>query len=252
MAYVTTKYVFPMPLQFTDIRLSPGTRTKNTLATVLGAILFLVSAGEVHAGWPRVPVPPTTKVEALGRVMTWNTIPMRAQLFKSQLPVERVLAFFRDRWDDGFAENDYGPWRQISRQEDEYFITVQVQPDPEGGSHGRISIMHLHDRPVERLGTGVPMLQGSNVFNDLRSEDAGRRSRMTGLVNRFSLESNLDFYRRHYLERGWGVAMIQDVEEGHVSVFRKGNDEVTVVLNSTGMGTTVLINEVTASGFLSW
>ncbi len=218
---------------------------------VVGLLLWCV-AGVAVAGWPKVPEPPGTRVEAVGGNMRLTGLPMRLWIFSSRLEPRRILSFYRNRWSDGFVENTFGAWQQISRMEDEYFITVQVQADAERGAFGRISIMHLDDRPVEQPGLGVPRMQGTVIINDIYSDDAGRRNRTVAMANTFSVQSNADYFRRHYLDRGWGVTMTREVEGDHMAVYRKGSDEVTVVVNEGDGGSTILLNEVRASGWFSW
>ena len=214
-------------------------------------VLFFVP-GVASAGWPRVVEPPASTVEQIGGNVAYNSVPMQIYVYTSKLSPERVLAFYRDRWSDGFVENAYEGWRQISRLEDEYFITVQVGPGEGRGTRGRISIMHLHERPVDNPGAGVPKLQGTVVMNDTVSSDPGRKNRTVAMINTYSVESNADYYRRHYLERGWSTTLKQDMGGNHMTVYRKGTDEVTVVINKGDGGSMIVINEVKASGFFAW
>lgn len=232
---------------------NPVTYKNKAFETIIIGLLFAMYLTPAVAGWPSVAKPPNAELAPLAGDLNYNGINMRAWVFQSPASVHQVLQYYRNRWaDQQVVENQFGPWQQISYKSDNHFITVQVQNGAGRGSTGRISIMELNEHAnTTRLARDVPMMRGSKVLNDITSNDAIRNARSVALVNTFSLSSNVQFYQDRYRATGWGLTQDNNVDgKGHLLVFKKSADEITVVINRKGNETAVMINEVSQRGWL--
>jgi len=216
---------------------------------VMGLILF---ANHAEAGWPKVESPPQTQTTNFAQEMFYQGIPMRIKTFNSKISKQRVLEFYRDKWDKKYLEDWFGPWKQISHQKNNYFITIQVQSSGEESSYGRISVMQIPDKdaPAITLGQGIAVLPETTIVNDVTSNDSNTNSRNVIAHNNHSIESNGNYYQRHYSNKKWGTVLDKTVKQGNrVLVFRKGNKESVVVLQKIGSTSYIQLNESQKKSF---
>ncbi len=212
-------------------------------------VLLSISYASVANAWPKVMYPPQTGLKtALADEMYVNGVPMQVHLFKTRLSVEQVLRFYRNRWADDFAESEYEQWQQISHYKGSYFITVQVKNadviDNGFETLGRLNISsfdeHKKKKPVD-----FPMLADSKIINDIETLDKDKKGRTLLFLNRQSLDDNIAYYKSHFTKNNWTQVMGKRVgDTGHVSVFKKNQDEVTINIRSIAGGSSVLVNEV--------
>jgi hypothetical protein len=207
---------------------------------------------------PDFPPPPDSTVSKVGDSIVLNGIAMDIRLFGSRKSPGEVLAFYRDHWPEGsqdqpgYVETDaMPPWRIITRVEDGYLMTVQVQAAKKSdGSTGYLGISRMPDldeAPPE-LGRGFPKMRGSYVANDLQSKDLAKKGRTIVLMNGASVRTNANFYRDFYLNSGWSAEMDKEISGGNIHTlrFRNGNRNVSIVIN--GGGTTVVTAQITKEG----
>lgn len=227
---------------------------RNLIATVC---LFLLSITAVQAK-PRFPPPPDSTVTLIGDSMVVNGIAMDIRIFGSRSTPEEVLDFYRDYWPDGTEDqpgytetNAMPPWRIITRVENGYLMTVQVQQAQKSdGSTGYLGMSRMpdldEDAPV--LGKGFPKMRGSYVANDIRSKDLAKKGRTIVLMNRASVRTNANFYRDHFLNLGWASEMDKEISGGNVHTlrFRNGNKNVSIVINRGDK--TVVTAQITKEG----
>ena len=205
---------------------------------------FMLISKLVMAGWPTVPEPPQSTLSPVAEELFINGVENRLSQFESRLSARQVLNFYRNRWADGFAESDSGPWQQISRLQGDYFTTIQVQDNEMSGSKGRISVMKMIP-PKRQIGSDVPLMNQSRVVNEVISKDKLSFSIMVLAVNPFAIEDNLEFYQQHFEKLGWKKTMHQDMQEkGTTLVFSRDKLETTITITQIQGGSTVLINQV--------
>jgi len=208
-------------------------------------LLFLFSSS-VSADWPKVPTPPSTDATPIAKQILYQGIPMQIKSFTSKVSMERVLEFYRQKWEKEFVENKYQAWHQISHKDDEYFITIQVQASGEESAFGRISIMQLQEKDAQpvALGKGIPTLPESIVMNDISSDDKQTKSRNVIAHNKRSIKSNAEYYQNQYTANGWGSVMNKNIKSNsQVLMFKKGRKEAVVVLQKIGGTSYIQINE---------
>lgn len=214
--------------------------------------LVLLYSLPLYASWPKVPAPPYAEVDSLVDEMTHNGVPMQVRLFKAPKSVDEVLAYYRGRWSDGFVENISGPWQQISRLQDDYFITVQVQGVDQFSSYGRISVLQKPADNTPSPGADYPMPDGSKVFQDTVTKDVRTTARTLLIANTGDVFSNSEFYRQYFSAQGWHNVLDKDVgAKGHMLVFRQNQDEVTVSVQRESAGVNILINDVKKNGWFN-
>ncbi len=225
--------------------------------TRLAAFCLLLHAGSALAGPPDFPPPRDAKVEWVGSDIVRNGIPMSIRLFRIEGGVEDVLAFYREIWaigetedEPGFKEGEADPWEIITRLEDNYMMSVQVQPDSLGGSWGYLGLSRLPigEGARDHRPKSFPMMSGSKLVNDTETRDIGRKARTLMILNRFSVGGNAQFYRSHYEAQGWSEVMDAGTVSGrtHSLVFENGKRTVSLSIAAGEDGRTVVVaNEET-------
>lgn len=194
--------------------------------------------------WPAFPEPPKSDVKWMLRNTQINGMPMKVKVFHSEASVNHVLNYYRNKWNNHYAENKQGLWQQISKIDKRYMYLVQVQADSKG-SWGRLSVTDLRDITTPAQGRGIPMMRNSKVFSDIDDSDKGWRARTVGLINDFSINSNWQFYKQHYSKRGWQAFINQSTpDNSKVLVFRQGNEDINITLHENNGKTQVLFNKV--------
>ena len=207
--------------------------------------LFLFYSEMACAFWPDVSTPPQSTESKIADEIFHNGIANRISMFNSRLLAREVLSFYRNKWADKFSESQSGPWQQISRLEGKYFINVQVQDDI-SGSKGRITITEL-PKKLPKVGLGLPMMNNSNILNEVITKDKNSISTVTLLMNKHGADANRKFYEMHYTNAGWRTMMAKDLQQhggGLSLVFNKGKNETIVTINKVEGKTTVLLNKV--------
>jgi len=214
--------------------------------------IFMSCHQFVFAGWPTVATPPLTEVTPLANEIVYQGMPFKITTFKSKVSINRVFKFYRERWGKESVEDSFGPWAQISHKKDDYFITIQVQPTDKSSSHGRISIMQIPDEDdkSDPIGKGIALLPDTKVLNDISSNDHKTLSRSIIAQNKRSIETNGNYYQRHYTNKQWGLIMDKTVNTvGRVLMFRKDTKETVVVLKRIGQTSYIHINESNKKGW---
>ncbi len=215
------------------------------------------------AGPPDFPPPPESRVEWVGKNLNVNGIKSAVRAFHSRKSIEKVVQFYRKEWkrpveDDmpGYMETiDAAPWYIISRIEDGYLMTVQVQvkQNDKSGSWGYLSTSPLPgkvDKPPQ-LGKNVPKMPGSHVMTEVKSKDPGKNANTMIISNNHSLNSNVAFYRNHYQGKGWTAETDRDLGSGkvHSLVYKNKRNRVTMMFMKDKNATRIVINSVSNTIF---
>ena len=192
--------------------------------------------------------------------MNGNRTAIRA--FHSNDSIEKVVKFYRKEWrrpsekgKPGFMETiDAAPWYIITRIEDDYLLTVQVQvqKNNKNASWGYLSVSPLPKNPDKKpaeLGSTTPKMPGSHVLNEMKSNDPGKKANTLIIANDHSLGSNAAFYRNHYQGRGWTTETDHNAQDVQTLVFKTKRERVTIMLLKDGSETRVVVNSVKNSVF---
>jgi hypothetical protein len=231
------------------------------LFTSLFLVLSLLQLA--HAGPPDFPAPPGASVEWVGQNVEVNGIKSAIRAFHSKKSIEDVVEFYRREWKrpvakdkPGFMETiDAAPWYVISRIEDDFLLTVQVQvnKNDQSASWGYLSTSPLPStsNKIPKLGNSVPKIPGSFVMNEMKSNDPGKKASTLIISNTHSVRNNADFYRQHYQGKGWTTETDRNLgkNEGHSLVFKSRRNRVTIMLLKDKDYTRVVVNSVKNSVF---
>ena len=207
-----------------------------------------------------VPVAPGLQIVDLAEELSWNGIPMQVRRFTTRKGVDEVLGWYRRQWEDRrgaepvprWVETPLDPWRLLTHREGNVVQTVQIRPAAEGaeGWLGEINLEDLRKVRADRLARDFPRMRGSELLNDVRSEDIGQKGAVIALRNGFSVAANADFYRDHYLGRGWHADADTRVGNGHLLVFRSGPREVSITIARGSDGRTQVVANPVSRGLL--
>lgn len=230
----------------------PDARPYNIYLLLLVLAIPLWSSAAV-AGAPDFPAPPRAQVQWVSSNMVYNGRVMQVRTFNSRLSAERVLQFYRNLWKQGeknrpgYRETDaLQPWQIISRIDEEYLLTVQVQ-QAGNDSNGYLALSRLEDvlKPKpDDLGDGFPMMRGSDVLNDIVTPDFGKDGRTLLIQNDYTVSGNANYYRNWYEGRGWQLDMDMPSSPGqqHVLAFSKGRKKVNLVITRQEGRTDIVAN----------
>jgi hypothetical protein len=210
---------------------------------LLFAALLLLTAPAARA-WVSVEAPPQSTVTWVARDMVYNGVPMRIQYFHSKHSPAQVLDYYRQRWTDGgkknYVENTVGPWRNISRAKGDVFVTVQARPAAGGTTEGYLSQRPLKSPPPPQLGRGAPLPPGSEVVNDILSNDGDRQSRTLLAYCPLSVDASAAHYREAMGKDGWTLVNEGKARSGgRQMVLRKDDQELSLAFSPSGNRTAI-------------
>ncbi|MEX2479675.1 MAG: hypothetical protein WD928_02325 [Gammaproteobacteria bacterium] len=225
------------------------------LMPLLFLITFMLVALDAAARPPDFPAPPRASVSVVADEMRVQGRTMAVRAFLSDDTVEDIVAFYQELWREPPAKGAPGvayepdaiaPWHLLTRVEDGYVMTVQVQPSNAQGAYGYLALGKLPDPgdgPAPEP-PAPPAMDGSRIQSNVASVDPGKKAQTVMLVNTYSLDSNVNFYREHY------AAWRKDVDQpmGHGALyalgFRRGREEVIITIQSGRDGSQVVLNSI--------
>lgn len=221
------------------------------------AAALAVFADPVFAGPPDFPAPDDAAVRQIAESMVIGGRPMSVRGFTTDDSVEEVVAFYQEFWSEppekgvpavAYEPEVLAPWHLLTRVEDGYAMTVQVQAIPDAGAYGYLAIGRLPEKGEEGplpLPPDPPALRSSTVLSNVTSEDSGKTAATAMLNNSKSVTSNINFYRNHYA--GWRKDIDQPMGDGkhHALAFTQGREQVIITIQATTQGgTNVIFNQV--------
>jgi len=226
-------------------------RSSTSPLIVLLVGIFFFCSSQALAGSQPFPVPKWLDRTEVAEKMIVNGIPSTVDYFESYRGVEELLQFYRQQWNDGsngrsgYREANVASWHVISRLEDGYLYTVQVQKNNGFGIKGYLAVADLKEieKKEDRVAS-IPKMSGSRVINDSTSFDSGKKGRTLLLINKYSAASNSVFYRNYYLDRDWGTLVDTDSRGAFVLVFKKAGQETHLVISEKGGVSHVVMNIV--------
>lgn len=227
---------------------------KRALTQVGVVALGLLCSAPLAARPPDFPAPDDAQVSVVADNMTVQGRTMAVRAFISQDDVEQVVEFYKELWKEppvpkapGFAyEPDaIAPWHLVTRVEDGYVMTVQVQPHALRGSFGYLALGRLPDPgdgPVEL--PSPPAMDGSKVLSNVLTDDSGKDAQTAMLANEFSIGSNLNFYRNHYSDWRKDIDQAMGNNSLHALSFRRGREQVIITIQSSRDGSHIVLNSI--------
>tara|TARA_B100001250_G_C19727840_1_gene756944 strand:- start:480 stop:1205 length:726 start_codon:yes stop_codon:yes gene_type:complete len=206
---------------------------------------------------PHFPLPPNSKSMNISQELVVNSIPMESRQFTSKQSKQDVIEFYKNLWREELAPGIPGykiskimpPWTVISRIEDNHLLTVQVKKWASDTSLGYIAISKIIPDKKHPIGKDIPRLSGTDIMNDIYSEDGSKKGRTTILRNTHTLMSNVNYYRNYYNKFGWLEEMDHEVAFDHSYAlrFRNMNKHITLVI-TRGDGQTYITAQHVSEG----
>ncbi|MGB1885609.1 MAG: hypothetical protein ACPHUF_17030 [Gammaproteobacteria bacterium] len=179
---------------------------------------------------------------------------MSVRGFTTRDSLDQVIKFYRDLWRKpptkrapavAYDAETLAPWHLLTRVEDGYVMTVQIQPTNDKGTFGYLALGKLPDPGEGPLQLPMPpSMDGSVVLSNVQHDDPGKRAQTSMLTNTYSVSSNLNFYRDKYSD--WRKDIDQAM--GHNSIyalaFRRGPEEVVITIKGGADGSRIVVNSV--------
>ncbi len=191
----------------------------------------LLSLSAFADDWPKPAVPENSRLTVVAENMVVNGVPMRAWTLSASAAAQDTLDFYRQLWEKdatderpGYTERELNQWHILSRLENEYLITVQVDSEQPHSTSGLVGISKLPAiKSLPKLGKGFPTLGQTTILNDIHATDLNKKSRTLVATSNRSMRSVIQFYRSTFETQGW--------VEKTGAVPYSGEDEFALILD---------------------
>ena len=197
-------------------------------------------------------IPDFAQAQIVSDNMNVNGVNMGVIQFATDKSVEDVEEFYRNEIGE-IKASEFEQWKIISWIKRKYLYTVQMTKDDNLDKvHGYISVSPLpylvkkNKLKNIELGRGFPKIAGSSVVNDIKAVDLNKHSRTLWITNKSSVESNLKFYKTHYLKKGWLLEhkTYDATRKVGALLMRKGSDEANLVFSNDSLLKVTNVNAV--------
>lgn len=232
-------------------------RQPADLRTVLAVVttVLLLAASTSSLAKPDFPPPKDAQVQWVGRNIDVNGIRSDIRSFHTRKSPEMVAEFYREQWKKpvakgmpGYTETDaMTPWHLITRLEDGYLMTVQYQKQDHGGTWGYLAMSPLPTKQSQiKAGKDFPKMPDSTIVNEMATNDPGIKGQTMLISNKYSISSNVEFYRSHYQNAGWTLESDKELSPGkmHTLVFKSKRNRVTMMFIGEHNETRIVVNSV--------
>jgi hypothetical protein len=201
---------------------------------------------------PEFPSPSAGKLEWVAPNMRYSGIPMQIKELVTEQSPQEVIAFYKSKWGAHppyYHEYDVAGWKAIATLRQRCFYTVQVKADGKKGARALLGIsMRPENGQPPRPGANFPTLSGSRVVNDIDHYDHGKTGRTLMILNDYSPEMNVAYYRRTLKADGWVAIADRSVPGArglsHVLVLKHGHHETNLTIAPAAKGTSIVVTQV--------
>jgi len=198
------------------------------------------------------PAPPNAEVSVVSNSTTSLGLTLAIRKFSVNAPVQDVIEFYRNHWQEEFAETENPPWQMIGKRIKDEYLNVQVQPRSSNSSWGYLSVSdlpNLLDNKSYKVpsANGFPVMSGSQILDFQESRDPGKTGRVLMIKNNFSPKSNQLYYKKHFQNKNWDVLLdeaVQPRDQGFALFVRKGNKTVNLTISVMNGETMIVANQV--------
>lgn len=212
---------------------------------------FAVAAQEPEIRCPEFPAPPAGRLEWVASNLRYTGIPMQIKELITEQTPQQVIAFYKSQWGGQppyYHEYDVPGWKAIATLRSRCFYTVQVKADGKGAR----ALLGVSARPQNgqppRPGANFPALSGSRVVNDIDHFDHGKTARTLLIMNNYSPEMNVAYYRRALKSDGWVPIVDRSVPGAkglsHVLVLKHGHHETNLTIAPAPKGSSIVVTQV--------
>ncbi|SEH81045.1 hypothetical protein SAMN05660691_01606 [Rheinheimera pacifica] len=193
------------------------------------------------------PVPEFFNLHIVADQMQFNGVAMSVSGFTTAKSAKDIETFYRQQWQDEIRVVEVEGLHVISHLHKGLLYTVQysINQQPSSIIEGFISLSNLPTvSKVNKitLGSGFAMPGGTEVLNDMTSDDGGRKTRMLWLHNKLSVSANVAFYQRRLESDGWISTFVQDANrQAGGLIVKKGNTEMNITVTRVNGVTQLLV-----------
>ena len=171
----------------------------------LAPCLFLAlwGAAPVRAAsdWPAIPLPEESTAYPVDDALVANGVPMRISAFTSPLSPEKLLAWFRQKFDGRLVENRFDGKVVLGQARGDHYLTVQIEP-ARHGSRGVAAVSDLRTAYEQREQTRAArdrwlrqLPSGSRIVSETTSKNPWRRTEQLVYANAHGISLNRDALR---------------------------------------------------------
>lgn len=233
--------------------------------TVIG-LMLMVLANTVLAqtAWPTIALPSEASTFDIGKQVNVNGLPMRMHGFVSALKPAQLAAWFRQHMGKPLVENRVADKLILGRVQDEYYLTVQLEPAGTG-SRGVATVTHLktaYDNRAENRANTEHWLArlpaGSKLMSKMTSEDAGKVSTYLLVTNTQSEDLNRDRLKSLMHDDGFKLEQEAVPDEkaaaslpagqgtGKTLYFKgQGKEAIATIYRDSNGNTAIVLNTIT-------
>lgn len=216
------------------------------------ATSLVASAKDLPRAFPE---PPSSQISVVSDNSKTLGMNLNIRKFSSTKSLEDVVKYYQTAWGDQAATTIYSPWTMVGTRVAGQFFNVQVQRQGLD-SWGYLSISDLPEKVEQQeLGQFAPLkhsdiaaMGNTQVLDTQKHGDLLNFSTTNLMSNRFSIESNRNFYLQHYQGKGWTLK--QDSEnsllQSRVLLFAKGSKSLSFTINQIAGETQIVANLIAA------
>jgi hypothetical protein len=201
-------------------------------------------------------VPPGGQAFGVGDRLEVNGVPMQLRGFVSPQSVDAVVHALRSRWPRPFTEDRVGARRIFGRMVGDQWVTVQLEPTPDGGTRGLSSVVSMREAlKAGREGSGPDEVRwlpvGSALVQHQQSHDAGRRGSLIVARNHLAAAANAEHLINRLAADGLvlerrvkpppGAVAGNQVLHGEVLTFGAPDRQAMAVISRDARGDTTLV-----------
>jgi hypothetical protein len=190
-------------------------------------------AKEIEVG--QLLVPNFAKAQIVSDGMNVNGVDVVIIQFYTKESFQKIEQYYRKVIKD-IKISQISEWKIISWISDKKLNTVQVTYNElEDAHHGFIALSNLPSavKRTPSIGEGFPALRNSHFQNDIKATDLNKKSRTIILTNKSSVKDNINFYKNHYVNKGWNIKQVfyaNDSKSASLMMDKRG-DEVNLTVN---------------------
>lgn len=216
---------------------------------LLQAIVLLISFSCCSAiAKERVfPVPDFFNLHIVADQMQFNGVAMSVSGFTTTKARAEIEKFYREHWQEQIRVVEVDGLHVISHLNQDLLYTVQftVNQDPGSIIEGFISLSNLPTVSKANkiiLGHDFDMPGGTEVINDMTSDDGGKKTRMLWLHNTLTVSANVSFYQRKLQADGWTTTFKSETDRQTGGlIVKKDNSEMNVTVTRVNGVTQLLV-----------
>lgn len=214
------------------------------IGKILLSFSLLVWAQLSFAAWPVLPFPPNASVEAIGKDVRLNGIPMRMHRILSSQDTASMLEFYRQSLGDKHAEARFSGGVLLSQGKGDYFITVRIRALSPKLTETLLSVSDARaDKKRVSMPLGFNLPAGSVLTSDMESKDVGKISRQLVFNNKHAVNTNADYLTKALQAKGYHLQpqFVNDTAYSKTLMFDGDQREAQIAIVRQQGGSNVVL-----------